>query len=84
MNNNTTYSNASLGTGYAVQTNTASAVACTADFSNGTYTLATNGVVAVRFLYDVPANATLNINEKGAKSIYYQNAAIPNGIINTA
>ena len=81
LNNNSTYSNASLGTGYAVQTNTASAAACTANFSNGTYTLTTNGIVAVRFLYDVPANATLNINSKGAKAIYYKNAAIKANII---
>ena len=39
------------------------------------------GIVAVRFSYDVPAGATLNINSKGAKAIYYRNAAITDGVI---
>lgn len=45
------------------------------------YELVKNGFVAVTFTYDVPANATLNINSKGAKPIYYQGAAIEAGVI---
>lgn len=37
--------------------------------------------VSIKFTYNVPANATLNINGKGAKSIYFNGAAIGNGII---
>ena len=40
------------------------------------YELVTNGFVAVTFSNDVPANATLNVNNKGAKPIYYKGSAI--------
>ena len=40
------------------------------------YELVQNGFVAVTFANDVPANATLNINSKGAKPIYYKGSAI--------
>jgi hypothetical protein len=39
------------------------------------------GIVAIKFSYDVPAGATLNINSKGAKAIYYKGAAITAGVI---
>lgn len=77
--NNTTYSNASLGQGYATCSTAAATTAKTASLSS--YSLTTGGVVAVRFTYDVPAGATLNINGKGAKAIYYRNAAITAGVI---
>lgn len=78
---NSTYSNASLGTGYATQTNTSSVVACTANFASETYSLTVNGFVSVKFSYDVLANSTLNINSKGAKNIFYKGSAITGGII---
>ena len=81
-NDNSTYTNVSLGNGYAVQNNTAAATAITATLAN--YNLVAHGYVSVRFLYDVPANATLNINGKGAKSIYHNNAAITANIIPAA
>lgn len=74
-----TYANYSFGNGYAVQNNSSASATITATFSN--YALATNGIVAVKFNYDVPANATLNINSKGAKAIYYKEAAITAGVI---
>ena len=40
------------------------------------YNLVQNGIVAVTFENDVPANATLNVNGKGAKPIYYKGSAI--------
>ena len=76
---NTTYSNVSLGQGYATCSTAAATVAKTASLSS--YTLTANGIVSVRFTNDVPANATLNINSKGAKAIYFNNAKITDGII---
>ena len=38
-------------------------------------------LVAVYFSNSVPANATLNVNSTGAKSIYYNGSAITSGII---
>ena len=77
--NNTTYSNASLGQGYATQSNESAATAITATL--GSYALTTGGIVAVKFTYDVPSDATLNVNSKGAKAIYFKGSAITNGII---
>lgn len=77
--NNTTYSNVSLGQGYASCSTAKDTLAKTASLSS--YSLTTGGIVSVRFTNDVPANATLNINSKGAKAIYYRNAKITDGVI---
>ena len=69
--------NVSQGQGYAVSTS--SAKACTATLSS--YALVSHGIVAVRFANAVPAGATLNINSKGAKAIYYCGASIAEGVI---
>lgn len=45
------------------------------------YTLFKYGIVSVRFLNDVPANSTLNVNNQGAYPIIYRNAAITDGVI---
>ena len=71
--------NVSLGQGYATCSTAASTTAKTASLSS--YTLSTGGIVAVKFTYDVPASATLNINSKGAKNIYHKGAAIEDGVI---
>lgn len=71
--------NVSLGQGYATCSTAASTKAKTASLSS--YTLSTGGIVAVKFTYDVPADATLNINSKGAKNIYHKGAAIEDGVI---
>ena len=76
---NTTYTNVALGQGYAVQSNTSASATITATLSS--YALTANGIVSVKFSYDVPANATLNINSKGAKAIYNKDAAITAGVI---
>lgn len=76
---NSTYSNASLGQGYATCTTAAATAAKVASLSS--YALSTGGIVSIKFSYDVPANATLNINSKGAKAIWYNGAAITAGII---
>lgn len=72
-----TYTNVVLGHGLAISTN--SGTTLTATLAN--YNLTTGGIVAVKFSNAVPANATLNINNKGAKAIYYRNTAISNNII---
>lgn len=79
VDNNTTYTPASLGGGYGTCPTAAATAAKTAALSG--YSLVTGGTVAVRFTYDVPASATLNINGKGAKPIYYRGAAITAGVI---
>lgn len=76
---NSTYSNVSLGQGYATCSTAAATVAKTASLSS--YTLSTGGIVSIRFTNSVPANATLNINSKGAKPIYYNNTAITDNVI---
>lgn len=45
------------------------------------YNLVAGSIVAIYFSNDVPADATLNISSKGAKSIYHRNAAITAGVI---
>ena len=77
---NTTYSNASLGQGYGTCSTAAATVAKVVSLSS--YSLTTGGVVSVKFTYAVPASATMNINSKGAKAIYYKGSAITAGIIN--
>lgn len=76
---NTTYSNASLGQGYGTCATEAATAAKVVTLSS--YSLTAGGVVAVKFTYDVPANATMNINSKGAKAIYYKGAKITAGVI---
>lgn len=76
---NTTYTNVKLGHGY-VTCSTAEATAAKVG-TLSSYTLTTGGIVAVKFTYAVPANATLNINSKGAKSMYFRGAAISAGVI---
>ena len=76
---NTTYSNAGLGNGYGTCSTEAATVAKTVALSS--YALSTQGRVSVKFDENVPAAATLNINSKGAKAIYYKGAAITEGII---
>ena len=66
-NTNSTYSNASLGNGRGSCTPASDSTALTVTLSG--YALTTGGRVTVLFLGDVPANATLNINDKGAKAI---------------
>lgn len=75
----TTYSNVALGQGYATQNNASASTTITAALSS--YALSVNGIVSVKFNYNVPANATLNINGKGAKAIYNKDAAITDGVI---
>ena len=76
---NTTYNPASLGFGYASCTTAAATTAKTASLSG--YMLRDGGLVVVYFQYDVPAQATLNINSKGAKEIHFGSSRIAAGVI---
>lgn len=67
VDDNSTYSNVSLGNGIAVQNNSSQVTAVTATLAS--YALSANGRVSVVFTYDVLANSTLNVNAKGAKGI---------------
>ena len=79
VDSNTTYTPQSLGIGYGTCSTAESTAAKVATLSG--YSLVTNGIVSVKFSYNVPASATLNINSKGAKAIYYRGAAITANII---
>ena len=76
---NTTYTPVKLGFGYETCDTAAATAAKTAALSS--YALNTNGIVSVKFTNAVGAGATLNINSKGAKAIYYRGAAITAGVI---
>lgn len=71
--------NTALGDGFATCSTAAATAAKTAALTG--YTLTIGGRVSVRFANDVPANATLNINSKGAKAIYKNGAAVTAGMI---
>lgn len=76
---NTTYNPQKLGFGYGTCTTAAATAAKEASLTD--YTLVKNGIVSIKFSYAVPANATLNINSKGAKAIYYHGSAIVDDVI---
>ena len=72
-------SNPALGHGYGVCDTDESTVAKAVTISS--YTLVVGGIVAIKFTYGVPANATLNIRTRGAKKIFYKGSAITDGVI---
>ena len=74
-----TYSPASLGFGYGTCDTAESTTAKVVTMSN--YSLTTGGYVTVYFTNAVPANATMNINSRGAIPIYFRGSAIKAGII---
>ena len=76
----TTYTPQKLGFGYGTCATAAATAAKTATLTD--YLLIKNGIVSIKFTYAVPASATLNINSKGAKAIYYKGSAITAGVIN--
>lgn len=69
-----------LGFGYGTCHTAGATTAKTVDITN--YNLIVGGLVSIKFTNAVPANATLNINSKGAKNIYYHGSAIPANLIN--
>lgn len=73
------FSNESLGNGICACDTAAATTAKEATLSG--YELTPGGTVSVRFTNAVPASATININNTGAKAIYHQNAAIAGDVI---
>ena len=67
-NTNTMSSNPAHGNGYGTCTTAASETAKEVTMSG--YYLGDGGIVVIHFENNVPASSTLNINGKGAKSIY--------------
>lgn len=70
---------AAFGFGFGTCPTAASTAAKLVTLAN--YNLVTGGIIAVSFTHDVPANATLNVNSKGAKNIFYHGAKIVAGVI---
>lgn len=68
-----------LGFGYGTCATAESTTAKVVTLAN--YSLMNGGYVSVKFTYAVSANATMNINSKGAKAIYYRGSAITGGVI---
>jgi len=79
IDSNTTYTPQTLGFGYGTCSTAAATAAKVATLAN--YNLVAGGFVAIRFTYAVPADATLNINSKGAKNIRCRNANITANVI---
>lgn len=75
----TTYSPPTLGFGYASCTTAAATAAKTA--SSTSYALRDGGLVVVYFQYDVPAQATLNINNQGVREIHFGSSRIAANVI---
>ncbi len=75
----TDYTNAMLGHGYGVCTTASDVTEKIVTLEN--YILVVGGVIVVEFMQDVPANSTMNINDNGAKPIFYRDAAITDGVI---
>ena len=71
LDTNTTYTNQKLGNAYGIQSNSSASATVTSAISG--YTLTAYGRVTIKFFYDVPADATLNINSTGAKNIQVHN-----------
>ena len=76
---NSTYNPMTLGSGYGTCATAETTTAKVATLPG--YNLITGGMPAIKFTYAVPASATLNINSRGAKAIYFQGAAITAGVI---
>lgn len=71
---------AKFGMGYAVCDTAAGTAAKTANLAN--YTLTEGALVTVKFTYaNTAANATLNLNNTGAKAILYKGSALANNVI---
>lgn len=74
LNDDSTYTNASLGQGYGTCSTAEATAAKVVTLSN--YSLSTGGIVAVKFTYGLCASATMNINSRGAKNIFIHGAAV--------
>ena len=71
--------NEAFGQGYGTCSTAEDSTAKVGVLAN--YELVKGGVVVIRFVNKVRANSTLNINSKGAKSIYFRNNPIAANVI---
>lgn len=69
-----------LGSGY-LECDTAANTAAKTAVAPSSFRLKMGGIIAVKFTFAVPANATLNISATGANAIYYRGSAITADII---
>lgn len=69
-----------MGIGYGVCSTATNVDAKTVAMTD--YDLKKNGIVSIKFEHAVYGGATLNINSKGAKPLYYRGNPIVNGTIN--
>lgn len=76
---NTVATNVLLGNGYATCSTEETTTAKVVTLSG--YSLVSGGIVVINFTNAVPAASTLNVNNKGAKSIYFRGEAITDGVI---
>ena len=72
-------SNASLGIAYGTCTTGASET--DKEVTASGYNLRPGGFISVKFSYDVPEDATMNVNNQGERDIYYRGSAISDGVI---
>lgn len=79
VDSNTAWCPQVIGFGYGTCSTAESTAAKVVTLTN--YNLITHGMVAVKFTNAVPAAATMNINSKGAKAIYFRGAAITANVI---
>lgn len=71
--------NTTLGNGYGTCATLENTTNKIVTLSN--YNLNTNGIVSIKFTYNVGADSTININNKGAKAIYHHGSNIVDNII---
>ena len=76
---NTTYTNVALGQGRAICNTAAETLAKTATLAS--YAQTVGGIVVVEFANAVQAGATLSINSRAAKKMFYNKAELIDGII---
>ena len=74
----TRYANNSMAY-YGANSEAAATVERTVEIND--YQLKKGNVVSVKFTNSVPTSATLNVNQTGAKAIYYKGSALQTGFI---
>lgn len=74
LNDDTTYTNATLGQGYGTCATEEATATKVVTLSN--YVLTIGGFVAVKFTYGLCEGAAMNINSKGARKIFIDGAAV--------
>ena len=79
INANNFSPNGGASTYYATCTNSSEETEKNVQIGNYKHTI--GSILSIKFANDVPSNATINVNSKGAFNIRYKGENIPNGII---